>query len=104
MNYLINGELINQKPFVVLSNAANIPTYLSFLLGFGRGKKVKEGDLPGGPVVKTSPFNAGCEGSFPGWGTKIPHASWTKNKYIKQKQYCNKFNKDFKNGPHQEYL
>ena len=21
---------------------------------------------------------------------------------IKQKQYCNKFNKDFKNGPHQE--
>ena len=58
--------------------------------------------MPGGPVVKTSPFNAGCEGSFPGWGTKIPHASWTKNKYIKQKQYCNKFNKDFKNGPHQK--
>ena len=60
--------------------------------------------MPGGPVVKTSPFNAGCEGSFPGWGTKIPHASWTKNKYIKQKQYCNKFNKDFKNGPHRKNL
>ena len=24
-----------------------------------------------------------------------------KNQTIKQKQYCNKFNKDFKNGPHQ---
>ena len=25
-----------------------------------------------------------------------------KNQNIKQKQYCNKFNKDFKNGPHQK--
>ena len=24
------------------------------------------------------------------------------NQSIKQKQYCNKFNKDFKNGPHQK--
>ena len=24
------------------------------------------------------------------------------NQNIKQKQYCNKFNKDFKNGPHQK--
>ena len=24
-----------------------------------------------------------------------------KNQNIRQKQYCNKFNKDFKNGPHQ---
>ena len=27
-----------------------------------------------------------------------------KNKYRKQKQYCNKFNKDFKNGSHTENL
>ena len=27
-----------------------------------------------------------------------------KNQNIKQKQYCNKFNKDFKNGPHQKHL
>ena len=27
---------------------------------------------------------------------KIPHALWLKNQNIKQKQYCNKFNKDFK--------
>ena len=58
--------------------------------------------LPGGPVVKTSPSSAGGEGSIPGWGAKIPHALWPKNQNIKQKQYINKFNKDFKNGPHQK--
>ena len=25
-----------------------------------------------------------------------------KNQKVKQKQYCNEFNKDFKNGPHQK--
>ena len=59
-------------------------------------------DFPGGPVVKASPSNAGGKGSIPGWGAKIPHASRPKNQNIKQKQYCNKFNKDFKNGPHQK--
>ena len=53
-------------------------------------------DFPGGPVVKTSPSNAGGAGSIPGWGAKIPYASGPKNQNIKQKQYCNKFNKDFK--------
>ena len=32
------------------------------------------GDFPGGPVVKTSPFNAGGADSIPGWGAEIPHA------------------------------
>ena len=32
-------------------------------------------DLPGGPVVKTSPSNAGSVGSIPGRGAKIPHGS-----------------------------
>ena len=41
-------------------------------------------------------------GSIPGQGAKIPHASGPKNQNIKQKQYCNKFYKDFKNGPHQK--
>ena len=27
-----------------------------------------------------------------------------KTQNIKQKQYCNKFNKDFKNGPHQKII
>ena len=31
-------------------------------------------------------------------GAKMPHALWPKKQYIKQKQYCNKFNKDFKSG------
>ena len=59
-------------------------------------------DFPGGPVVKTSPSNAGGVGSIPGWGAKIPHALGPKNQNIEQKQYCNTFNKDSKNGPHQK--
>ena len=51
-------------------------------------------DLPGGPVVKTSPTNAGGRGFDP-WGAKIPHASWLENQNLKQKQCCNKFNKKF---------
>ena len=35
------------------------------------------------------------------FGAKIPHISQPENQNIKQKQYCNKFSKDFKNGPHQ---
>ena len=48
-------------------------------------------DFPGGPVVKASPPSAGGVGVIPGQG-----ASWPKNQNIKQNQYCNKFNKDFK--------
>ena len=51
-------------------------------------------------MVKTSPSNAGGEGLIPGQGAKISHVSRPKNQNIKQKQYCNKFNKNFKNGPH----
>ena len=39
-------------------------------------------------------------GSILLWGAKIQHASGPKAQNIKQKQYGNKFNKDFKNGPH----
>ena len=53
-------------------------------------------------MAKTSPSNAGAVGLIPGWGAKIPHDLRPKN--IKQKQYCNKFNKDFKNGPLQKNL
>ena len=68
------------------------------------GQEVTDGDFPDGPVVKTSPSNTGGAGSIPGWGAKIPHASWPENQNVEQKQYCNKFNKDFKNGPHQKNL
>ena len=42
-------------------------------------------DFPGGPVVKTSPSNAGA-GSIPGQGTKIPKAlqpeNWNQNNIV----------------------
>ena len=55
-------------------------------------------------MVKTLPYNAGDVGSIPGLGAKIPHASQPKNQNIKQKQYCNKFSKDLKNGPYQKSI
>ena len=38
-------------------------------------KKSQLWDFPGGPVVKTSPSNAGGASSSSGQGAKIPHAS-----------------------------
>ena len=61
-------------------------------------------DFPGVPVVKTSPSNAGVVGSILRQGPKIPHDLRPKNQNIKQRQCWNKFNKDFKNGPHQKNL
>ena len=57
-------------------------------------------EFSGGPVIKISSSNTGDAGSIPGQGAKIPHASWPKTQNIKQKQYFNKFNKDFQNGSH----
>ena len=65
------------------------------------GSRVWPRKIPDGPVVKTSPFSAGNEGLIPGQRAKIPHASGLKpSRNIKQKQFCNKFNKGFKNSPH----
>ena len=61
-------------------------------------------DFPTDLVVKTSPSSAGGVGSIPGWEAKIPHALRPENQTIKQKQYCNQFNQDFKNGPHQKKI
>ena len=61
-------------------------------------------DFPGGPVVKSSPSSAEGTGSIPGWRAKTVHTSGPKNQNIKQKQYCKKFHKDFKNGPHLKSL
>ena len=61
-------------------------------------------DFPGGSVVKTSPSNAGSANLIPGRRAKIPHALQPNNQNLQQKQYCNQFNKDFKNGPHQKTL
>jgi len=51
-------------------------------------------------VVKTSPSNARVVGSMPSQGAKIPTSHAHKNLNIKQEPYCDKFNKDFKNGLH----
>ena len=55
-------------------------------------------DLSGRPVVKTLPSSARGWGSIPAREAKVPHAEKLKHKKT-QKQYCNRFNKDFKNGP-----
>ena len=54
------------------------------------------GDFPGDPVVETSLSNAGDVGGIPAWGAKIPYVSRPKPRNLKQKQYCNKLNKDSK--------
>ena len=54
-------------------------------------------------MVEISPSNAEGMGSVPGRGAKIPPMPLSqKYQTIKQKQYCNKFDKDFKNGSHQK--
>ena len=59
-------------------------------------EKKKNRDFLESPVVKTLLSNAGGASSIPGQGTSL-HASRSKNQNIKQNQYCNKFNKNFKN-------
>ena len=54
--------------------------------------------LPCSRGINTSPSTAGGAGLIPGGGAKTPHARRSKNQNIKQKQYCSKFNKDFKTG------
>ena len=63
-------------------------------------EKNEHRNFPVSPVVRTLPSNTDSAGSIPRWGTKIPHALWPKNQNIKQRQYCNKLNEDFKNGLH----
>ena len=47
-------------------------------------------------MINTLLSNAGDVGLIPGWEAKIPHTLQPKTQSIKQKQYCNKFNKDLK--------
>ena len=58
-------------------------------------------DFPGGPVRLHTSKTAGA-GSIPGLRAKMPYDSGPKNQHIKEQQYCKKFNKDFKNGPHKK--
>ena len=60
-------------------------------------KKLGSGYFPVGPVVKTLASDAVGTGSIPGQELRSTCLLAEKNK---QEQYCNRFNKDFKNGPH----
>ena len=55
-------------------------------------------------MVKTLPSNAGCASSASDRGDKIPHGFGAKKQNLKQKQYCNKLNRDFQNDPHQNKI
>ena len=60
-------------------------------------------DFSGGPVDKTLSSSSRNTGLIPGQRAKTPPALQPIKQNIKQKQYCNKFNKkDFKNGPHKK--
>ena len=85
--------ILNQKIAKQVTSWASQLPHFSFLIN--EGLQI----FPGGPVVNTLPSNAGGVGWIPGWGVKMPHTSGPKTRNIKQKQYCNKFNKDFKNSP-----
>ena len=65
-----------------------------------RINNAKLGAFSGGLVVKILPSNTEGMGLIPGQGAKTPHALWPKNKSRKS----NKFNKDFKNGPHPKII
>jgi len=43
--------------------------------GYVRGYRERDGDLPGGPVVKNLCFHYRKHGFIPGQGTRIPHAT-----------------------------
>ena len=57
--------------------------------------------LPDAVAARTSPSNAGV-GVRPPARELRPHMP--QNQTVKQKQYCNKFNKDCRNGPHQKII
>ena len=67
----------------------------------GKHQNLKGRVAPGGPVVKTSPSNVGdVLQSLVGEQRLYIPPGQKKNQNVKQKQYCNKFSKDFKNGPY----
>ena len=78
----------------------HMPTPFPRTIDLSSMKKYKYRHFPEGPVVKTLSSDAGGAVSIPGWGAKISCTLRPKNQNIKQKQYCNKFNKDLKNSPH----
>ena len=73
-----------------------------FLCQVRTQQEVSQRDFSGGLVVESSPSSAGGVSSMPGQEARIPHASGPKKPNMKQKQHCNKFNKDFKKKEEEE--
>ena len=61
---------LSKKIQVFLTGIAKVQSFVQY--AFFRNSYE---DFPAGPVIKTSPSNAGDEDSITGWGTKIPHAA-----------------------------
>ena len=89
----IYHELLHVPPLSFHSPNSSCPLFFV---------KIQSRDFPSGPAVKTLPSIAEDMGLIPGWGPKIPHALGPKHQNMKQKQYCNKSNKDFLNDPHKK--
>ena len=68
----------------------NTPLYLTL------GSRSRTYDFPGGPVVKTSRFQAGGKALFSGQGTKILHVALQGLKQNKTKRQTNKQNPENK--------
>ena len=66
-------------------------------LGKKKGKRKRIWDFSGSPVGKTLPSDAGDMDSIVSQGAEISQALRPQHQNMKQKQCCNKFNKDFKN-------
>ena len=90
--------------FWKITQISDYLVFIDFSILTRRSEILWTQDFPASPALKTSPSSAGGVGSIPGWEAEIPHASRLETQTIKQKQYCNKFNQDFKNGPHQKNL
>ena len=84
-------HLTNSVPSIVLA-AWDVSVKKGACLFRACFKKYR-GDFPGGSVLKMCPSHAEVAGSIPDQGTKIPNALWSNNQNIKQKHYCNKFNR-----------
>ena len=61
---------LSKKIQVFLTGIAKVQSFVQYT--FFRNSYE---DFPGGPVIKTSPSNAGDKDSIAGWRTKIPHAA-----------------------------
>ena len=77
---------------------------MGILSVIGNHQNLKGRVVPGSPAVKTSPSNVGAvlqsvlQSLIQEQRLYMPPGP--KNRNIEERQHCNKFNNDFKNGPH----